>query len=258
MLTVSLVKDLSKYVDISGEYGTGFEINDFCDPCILDDEDEIRRIICEYRKVGIPKGSTMNGAFYDVLIHSRDEKIAEIGKFRMKQSMDIAKELGLCGVVFHVNYQPGIPGDIYRQNVIDKVSGYVEELLKEYKDINIYIENMFEDDVMVIKNIAERLSKYENFGICLDYAHAFVYGTDAELWVKELAPYLRHIHINDNDLKEDLHLPVGSGSIDWDRFLAYRKEVFPEASILIEVTSPDNQRQSLEFIRRNMGGNCYV
>mgnify|MGYP003294676711 CR=1 FL=1 len=83
MLTVSLVKDLSKYVDISGEYGTGFEINDFCDPCILDDEDEIRRIICEYRKVGIPKGSTMHGAFYDVLIHSRDEKIAEITEKRL-------------------------------------------------------------------------------------------------------------------------------------------------------------------------------
>ena len=249
MRIVSLIKDIVRYREISERYGVGYEINDFFEPAVLDDENEIRRIIDEYKNAGIPNGSTMHGAFFDVLVHSRDKRIADIGKLRMRQCMEIAEELGVEAVVFHVNYQPGIPGDAYVKGVIDRTSEYLAELLVAYKDINVYIENMFEDDVMVIKEIADRLSCYHNFGVCLDYAHAIVYGKGADNWTETLSQYIRHVHINDNDLITDLHLPVGSGRIDWDKFYSDREQYFPKASILIEVTNPEGQIASIEYLR---------
>ena len=63
-----------------------------------------------------------------------------------------------------------------------------------------------------------------------------------------LAPYVKHIHINDNDFRQDLHLAVGDGDIDWARFKIYYETYFPEATVLIEVTGMDKITRSLEYL----------
>ena len=250
VLIVSLEKDLEKYSKIASEYKVGYEINDFCDPSVLDDSKEVERLISRYMAMGIPEGSTMHGAFFDVILHSRDKEIAAIARKRMKQSMEVARKLGLRAVVFHTNYQPGIPGDLYRENVINKVSEYMEELLREYSDVDIYLENMFEDDCKVLVDISKRLSKYDNYGVCLDYGHVIVYGGNEQYWAEQLCPYIKHLHINDNNLKEDLHLPLGTGQIDWEKFKKHNRCYFNNTKgILVEVTKPEEQRISLDYLR---------
>ena len=66
------------------------------------------------------------------------------------------------------------------------------------------------------------------------------------------AANIRHIHINDNDLRRDLHLAVGDGRIDWELFCRYYQTYFEECSVLIETTKPDNQRRSLEYLRKKL------
>ncbi len=254
ILTVSYCSDIDGYKKISEEYGTAFEVNDFCSPRVLDDAGAIQEIINAYTGIHIPPGSTMHGAFYDVLIHSEDGRIACTGKYRMKQSMDIARRLGVKGVVFHTGYNPGVPGKAYRDRVVNEFSEYMGELLREYPDVNIYIENMFEQDAELLVGMSERLSQYENYGICFDYAHAVVYGRDTDRMAVMLAPYVRHIHINDNNLEEDLHLAVGSGKMDWNRFCGYCNGIFKEADILVEVAGAEEQVRSLEYMRTHFGG----
>ena len=88
-------------------------------------------------------------------------------------------------------------------------------------------------------------------GICFDYAHAHVFGDEnhIEEWVKTLAPYIRHVHINDNHCKTDEHLAIGDGNIDWRRFLLYREKYFPEATILLEVKGMDKIKKSMEYLK---------
>jgi sugar phosphate isomerase/epimerase len=80
-----------------------------------------------------------------------------------------------------------------------------------------------------------------------------VYGADIEEWVTTLAPFVKHIHINDNDLKQDLHLAVGKGLIDWVRFRTYYELYFEECSVLIETNEPEAQRESLEYLAEMRG-----
>lgn len=71
-----------------------------------------------------------------------------------------------------------------------------------------------------------------------------------EEWIETLSPYVKHIHINDNDLTQDLHLTLGDGKLDWDKFLEYYNVYFSDCSVLIETTLPENQIKSLEFLKK--------
>ncbi len=248
-MVVSKVDRLQEYKAISDRFHVGFEINDFYEPGVLESTQKQNHLIEQYLKIGIPAESTMHGAFLDIVPFSTDEKIAEISRLRMKQSMEIAIKLGVRGVVFHTNCNPMLAGDTYNENVVSKTSVYLEELLINYPHIHIYLENMFDSSPDLMVQISEKLSKYSNYGVCLDYAHASISDVPMDVWTRTLAPYLRHIHINDNDLKRDLHQPVGSGRIDWNLFAKYYQTYFSHCTVLVEVLDPEAQVQSLQYLR---------
>ena len=138
-MVVSKEEKLPEYKAIEQRYDVGFEINDFYEATVLDDAEMRKQLVQRYLDAGIPEGSTMHGAFIDIAVFSDDERIADISKMRMRQSMEIAKQLGVCGVVFHTNYNPMLTGDSYDCKVVWKTAKYVEELLKEYPEIHIYL-----------------------------------------------------------------------------------------------------------------------
>ncbi len=254
ILIVSLAKDIEEYKALAREYNVGFEVNDFYHPDALENQDEMNRLIALYQKNGLPEGSTMHGAFFDIVVFSYDPRIREISELRMEQSMKVAVRLGAKGVVFHTNYSPMLSGEEYDKRAVELTSRYMECLLKRYPDTEIYLENMFDTDPELMIAISERLSAYGNYGVCFDYAHASISHSPMELWVQGLSPYIKHVHINDNDFRKDQHLAVGDGQINWGQFMKYRERYFYDSSILIETTSPENQRRSLEYLKNHFKG----
>ncbi len=252
-LIVSKIDRLDEYEQISNQYSVGFEINDFYNPAILDNEKELDAWISVYRRRGIPEQSTMHGAFLDVVVFSEDDQIRRISENRMRQSMEIARRLGVKGVVFHTNSNPVLSGEVYDARVVQYVSAYVEKLLQAFPELDIYLENMFDADPQILQQISERLCIYPNYGVCLDYAHASISDTPIEVWVDTLVPYICHVHINDNDLKKDLHQAVGDGRIDWKRFAAYYQQFFSTCTVLVETTLPEQQKKSLTYLQEVLG-----
>ncbi len=110
---------------------------------------------------------------------------------------------------------------------------------------------MFDTSPDLICRLARAMEGTANFGLCLDYAHASAFGKEIplETWVETLAPFVRHLHINDNDLKDDLHFACGDGKIDWTKFKEYKEKYFENCSILIEVTGLEKQKKSIEFLK---------
>lgn len=251
VLIVAREQDIESYKAIAEEYNVGFEVNDFYNPEVLENEDEMNRLVEFYQREGLPKGSTMHGAFFDIVVFSHDLRIREISELRMEQSMKIAVRIGVKGVVFHTNISPVLSSMEYDQRAIEMTVEYLECLLKRYPDTEIYLENMFDADPDILAAISERLCIYENYGVCFDYAHASISSTPIQTWVEALAPYIKHIHINDNNLKRDQHLALGDGKIDWQQFMEYRKKYFDNCSLVIETTLPENQRRSLKYLEQN-------
>lgn len=251
-LIVPDITDIENSLSIAEKYGFGFEYNDFFIPDVLDDSKQIQKLINSYKSYNLPDYCTLHGAFFDVIVFSSDRRIRETAELRIRQSLDIAREIGAKGVVFHTNQSPQLTSEMYINGWHDKNLEFWKRILTEYSDINIYLENMFDSSPHMLCNLACELSSFGNFGVCLDYAHAEVFGGGADNWVEKIAPYVKHLHINDNDLKNDLHLAVGEGRIDWNRFKEHYNSYFMECTVLIEVKGAEKQLRSAEFLK-NLG-----
>lgn len=232
------------------EQGLRFEYNDFILPDVLDEEDEIKRRIESYKASGRDTSKdTMHGAFFDVTVFSYDAKIREVSFNRMCQSMEIAKELGLRAVVFHGNYLPFLKGERYDSNWLSKTEAAVRRLAEEFPGIGIYMENMFDDTPEMLVRLATCLQDVPTFGICLDYSHALILSKEGEEWFRQLAPWIRHIHVNDHCFVKDVHLVPGEGQTDWTEFFRLKETYAPEATIHCEVSGLDAAIRGISFLK---------
>ena len=242
--------NLEESLQLLEKHQGAYEYNDFFLPQILDDKKKQLEIIESYARVRSDfSKDTMHGAFLDVTVHSTDLRIREVSELRVRQSMEIAKEMGLRGVIFHTNRIHGFRDNAYLNNWLTTNKKFFGMICEEYPNQQIFMENMFDEAPDVLRRLAEKMTDYKNFGICLDYAHAIISGTEAEEWMKELAPFIRHMHINDNDLKNDLHQAIGAGRIDWKKFHQEIEKYQIDATALIEVSGIEKQKKSLEYLR---------
>lgn len=245
---------IEESMQLAEEYGTYFEYNDFFMPGILDDEAKIRELVAFYSKLKRDRSKdTLHGAFLDVTIHSEDERIREVSELRVRQSVEIAVQLGIRGVIFHTNSIPNFRTSTYRNHWLKSNESFWRKILKEYEDIEILLENMFDEESELLYHLAEKMQDEKRFGVCLDYAHVVAFGKNEDItgWMKKLLPYTHHMHINDNDLKVDLHQALGEGMIDWSLFDSFLKEDGIDCSVLVEMREIEKQRASLEFMRKN-------
>jgi sugar phosphate isomerase/epimerase len=65
-----------------------------------------------------------------------------------------------------------------------------------------------------------------------------------------LGAYVVKIHINDNDARNDLHLPFGAGNVDIRRIYRLLQERRIKAMMTLEMT-PDKLPTTLEYIRKH-------
>ena len=251
-LIIPKLDELDKSLAIAQDYGLGFEYNDFFIPDVMDNKALCDELISRYKGHELPDCCTMHGAFFDVLVFSEDRRIREISEQRIRESLELARKIGAKGVVFHTNHTPLLTADFYIKNWQNKNEAFWRKILPEYPDLDIYMENMFDDSPDMLLALAESLSEFSNFGVCLDYAHAVIYGSDINDWVKKLSSYVKHMHINDNDLRNDLHLAVGDGKIDWRHFKEHYDSALSKAkTVLIETASFENQLRSLKVLKSN-------
>lgn len=246
-------KDIERSMELVLDYGVTFEYNDFMMPDVLDHLEECRKRIDFYKGLGRDRSrDTMHGAFLDITVHSTDSMIRRASRKRVYQSMEIADELGLRGVVFHTGLLANYHDETYESQWMEQNVEFWKEVLKDFPSLEIYMENMFEENPVMCRRIGEAMAMEDRFGICLDYAHASAFGRDCETagWLCELSPHIKHMHINDNDLQRDLHLPVGAGQIDWVQYGQMLEECQVLASVLIETEGYDAQKKSLEYLKK--------
>lgn len=245
-------KEIGKSLELADKYHAAFEYNDFFAPDVLDDPKQIDDLISFYlRQPHDRSRDTLHGAFLDIVIHSADSQIRRISDYRMRQCMDIAKALGIRGVVFHTNLIANFRDKSYQRNWLARNREYFLSLATDYPDIEIYMENMFDLEPTMFAAFGEATKDCPTVHLCLDVAHAHLSDVSVAEWIKQSHPYIRHLHINDNDGVSDLHLAVGQGSLDWEEFDRMARQYQFADSVLIETGSLEGQAESLSFLEAN-------
>lgn len=248
------LNQLDDYVSFSQKYNACFEYNDFFIPSILDDPGKTSEIIKIYKSLDRDRSNdTLHGAFLDICINSDDPMIYKASDYRVRQSLDVAMRLGVRAVIFHTNYISNFKLKSYQDNWLERNEQYWRNILNEYTLLNIYIENMFDQDDHLLKQLALRMCNEPRFGVCLDVAHAFIGSQPLNKWFYDLAPYIRHLHINDNNGIEDMHKPVGSMNLPWNLYRDYMNFISKTGtpSVLIEVNCYDDLIASVKYMEAN-------
>ncbi len=96
----------------------------------------------------------------------------------------------------------------------------------------------------------------ENLGVCLDSGHYLlnkkhtgIEGLDLDREPIDWRKYLLHIHIHDNDGKQDLHLLPGEGCFPWASLISYLKEIKYHGVLIVESKEQNNLPVYLDKIK---------
>ena len=246
LLMIPRINELEENLKLRDKLNIGFEYNDFFIPSLLDDKEALRKRIDAYKNVG--GYNTIHGVFFDICFNSSDELIKNASYTRARQTLDIAKELGCKKIVFHTNYIVGFNSADYKKMWVDRNALAYKTFLKEYPDIEILIENMFDNNDELILKVLNEVND-PRFKMCFDVAHANLSDESINDWFNNCKKYISHIHINDNFGDSDSHLAIGSGSIDYNYVI---KEILNDfdGTILIEVKTTDDFIKSYEYLKK--------
>lgn len=242
-------ENIEKSLELAKKYNAVFEYNDFFKPEVFENEEILKERIEFYKSFERDRSKdTVHGIFLDLCIASMDTTIREYSKKRIAQSMEIGDKLGVKGVVFHTGLIGGLTVDYYINGWVNAAAELFTELAGKYPHMMIYLENSFEFSPDAFLRLMEKVKDVPNVRICMDYGHAALTLTPLEDWVKQLAPYIAHMHINDHDLKADLHLAPGQGQIDFTYFKELMEQYQVNVSTLLEVNGIEKQEKALEFV----------
>jgi sugar phosphate isomerase/epimerase len=182
---------------------------------------------------------SVHAPFADINIASSSNTLLKAMLRRLEKSIAFAADLNAYMWVFHPGLKTGIsmfyPNADWLQN--RKTARLLLKIANDYS-VKIGIENVPEPYPFVMKNVEDFTKFYsemnEDLGLVLDVGHANING-QTELFLTTFANKIVHVHAHDNDGKEDQHLGIGYGTVDWKNFadalhrIAYNKVVVIES-----------------------------
>jgi len=167
----------------------------------------------------------------------------------MGWALEVLAELGATRMTVHPD--KSIPFALGKKGVLRKNLESLEKIeeLARPLGIQILVENM-DRTFNTQEQIQEALTQMPTLGFHLDVGHANlnVERNRTEEFLKAFRDRLVHVHLSDNFGKgEDLHLPLGAGTINWQKIISLLKKSGYDGTITLEVFSPD--RRYLLFSR---------
>ena len=159
-------------------------------------------------------------------------------------ALHAASELGIIKMVLHPGYITGLG-----KFLVDRARGYgmesIEAILKKAGSVGITlcIENMFPQAHFLThpQEFQDLFEIFPDLRLVLDIGHANLGGgkNKSQEFIRRYSHRIGHVHANDNFGKEDNHLPIGAGIIDFEKILRELKQGQYDETITLEVFSKD-------------------
>jgi len=173
------------------------------------------------------------------------ENIRNASQNEVLKAIELAKEFGVKKATIHPCYATEL-GHQVKDKVRELGLEYLEKAYKKAEElgINLCIENMIPNTGIYIEpdEFKEIFEKFKNMKFMLDIGHANI-KTEKNRSFKFIEMFgnrLAHIHVSDNSGKEDEHLPIGCGKIDFEDVMKTLKKLGYNSTITLEIFVPDN------------------
>jgi len=158
----------------------------------------------------------------------RKERIAAMDE--IKRAIAVAESVPFRYLVLHL----GVSGDTFDEHKFEGALTSIEHLraFAAPLGVRLLLENI-PNELTTPERLVEiiRTLHYDDVGVCLDTGHAHM-APGVERAMEPLLPYIRSVHVHDNNGDSDEHLWPGQGSIDWKRTMELLRTA-PEAPALV-------------------------
>lgn len=198
------------------------------------------------------KEYSVHAPFADVNIASPSRPLLGAMLKRLEQSIAHARALEAYMWVFHPGMRTGIsmfyPGADWLQNL--KTANVLARMAEKY-GVKVAIENVPEPYPFLMKSVEDFERFYveadERIGLVLDVGHSNLNG-QTELFLKAFRDRIVHMHVSDNDGRNDQHLGVGNGTVQWNKLA----ELVNKASYakVIVVESVEHAKESVGKLKQ--------
>jgi sugar phosphate isomerase/epimerase len=196
---------------------------------------------------------TIHAPFVDLSPGSPDPKVREATRFRFRQLLEVVALFKPKIVVCHAGYDEGrywYLREIWIEKSLETWSWFGGKLRQ--KGARLTLENVFERVPDEIRELTENL-KNLSVGVCFDIGHQAVYSNvSVEKWLSILGPYIHQLHLHDNSGKEDEHLALGLGNIDFRKLFKKLTVLRKDPPIItLEPYREEDLWVSLEYLERH-------
>jgi sugar phosphate isomerase/epimerase len=90
-----------------------------------------------------------------------------------------------------------------------------------------------------VSTIKKMLDAVPGLALHLDFGHANFGKDDPYVFCKKLGHGIKHVHFSDNRGRDDNHMPLGVGSLDWKKAVKSLKAIDYDDTITLEVFCDD-------------------
>jgi sugar phosphate isomerase/epimerase len=178
---------------------------------------------------------SMHLPFQKVNIGSKNSNLRRYSINLIKEAIKYASKVNVKTLTLHMGLIEKSNKESLKLNILA-----IKEILKEVKKYNMIlcIENLCIDNSLTKKgkdllNIIDIIND-DNLKVTLDIGHIALTSKDIISEIELLKKYINHIHIHNNDLKNDLHLNLNNGLIDIPSIIKKLKEINYKNTILVE------------------------
>lgn len=215
---------------LAREWGLGFEITEFCWAPRLEQPDAMALV---RRQIEGARHLWLHAPFAELAPCAIDPLVRDAALHRFRQTIETAQALGVTRLVVHGGFIPLVyfPEWFVEQSVL-----FWRELLADVPESMVLaVENVMEPGPEMLVEIVRQVED-PRLGLCLDVGHANsrVSETPPLDWISPMAPYLRHVHLHNNDGDMDLHQSLGEGSVPMEAVLDTVLTDCPQATFTIE------------------------
>jgi sugar phosphate isomerase/epimerase len=195
---------------------------------------------------------SVHAPFADINIASPSKPMLRVILRRLQKSIAHASALNAHVWVLHPGVRTGIsmfyPSMEWLQNC--RSARLLCKVAEDY-GVKIAVENMPEPHPFIMKSVEEFKRFFEEvnepIGFALDVGHSNLNG-QTEHFLRAFTDKIKHVHVSDNNGRSDLHLGIGYGNVDWQRFAEEMKEISYDQIVVVE--SVEHVKESLQKLKQ--------
>jgi sugar phosphate isomerase/epimerase len=204
----------NRYLPLFLEYGLNPEIGIDAQTLDTTSAGEFKQIAEIFRHEN--RTITIHGPFMDLVPGGLDNMLLAATRDRLNRFFEIIPIFDPIHVVCHTGYDRRRYREHWNEWLANSVATWTSHVyLAERLGFKLLLENVYETSPDVHSALFDKIPS-DAFGFCLDAGHHHVFGKSPQReWVKTLGDKIMALHLHDNNGKEDSHLAIGKGNVDF-------------------------------------------